>query len=560
MKKILLVLMMALPILGYAQKKKTLKNPLRLLTVPETSNVDSIAIWDSNKIVSHVKYTDFLAKLQADIVIGGGSGNLSTTGTPLINQIPIFTNSNTVKGYNNFRFNDSNGFLTASGINGDFTLSSSGSTLVWYDDSTGITQYGDGAIDITNSTTLIKNQLDIQLDGSSVGRIYFDGGAGVIAYDDINSTFTLNADVIGQSIIKIGGTSSDVLLGDGSTILLSAIGGLNNLVEDLTPELGGDLDALTNNISNIDIITANNIQATSGTSNFGNINITSGTSFALNGSGWNFQPGSTLHSFATPIFYSGLSMDSTIFDGTASVSEDDYVLTYDNATNTASFEVPSAGSSADDTVYGVSWDGNTDAATKNSIYDKIETIASGGGSGDVTKVGTPVNNQLGVWTGDGTLEGESNLTYDGELNITGLTNILNTGTGSALIVNRTDGSIMNLKAGSAKSQFGFLEDYDFAIVSDTRANLELGTGAGTTRLLVTTTSVTVPTLTIAQINSAGAKSAITQEYGHATYGEKVSVPATSTSTGVVGQWAVDATHVYYCHAVDAWRRVATSTF
>jgi len=33
--------------------------------------------------------------------------------------------------------------------------------------------------------------------------------------------------------------------------------------------------------------------------------------------------------------------------------------------------------------------------------------------GDVFKVGTPVNNQIGVWTGDGTLEGESELTYDG---------------------------------------------------------------------------------------------------------------------------------------------------
>lgn len=38
------------------------------------------------------------------------------------------------------------------------------------------------------------------------------------------------------------------------------------------------------------------------------------------------------------------------------------------------------------------------------------TIAGGG---DVTKVGTPVNNQIGVWTGDGTIEGTSDLTFDG---------------------------------------------------------------------------------------------------------------------------------------------------
>jgi hypothetical protein len=35
------------------------------------------------------------------------------------------------------------------------------------------------------------------------------------------------------------------------------------------------------------------------------------------------------------------------------------------------------------------------------------------GSGDVSKVGTPVNNQVGVWTGDGTIEGTSALTFDG---------------------------------------------------------------------------------------------------------------------------------------------------
>lgn len=37
---------------------------------------------------------------------------------------------------------------------------------------------------------------------------------------------------------------------------------------------------------------------------------------------------------------------------------------------------------------------------------------TGGGAGDVTKVGTPVNNQLGVWTGNGTIEGDAALTFD----------------------------------------------------------------------------------------------------------------------------------------------------
>lgn len=40
------------------------------------------------------------------------------------------------------------------------------------------------------------------------------------------------------------------------------------------------------------------------------------------------------------------------------------------------------------------------------------TWAVPAGSGDVSKVGTPVDGQIGVWTGDGTIEGDSALTFD----------------------------------------------------------------------------------------------------------------------------------------------------
>jgi len=57
------------------------------------------------------------------------------------------------------------------------------------------------------------------------------------------------------------------------------------------------------------------------------------------------------------------------------------------------------------------------STTKDAVYDKIESLAVGG---DVTKVGTPADNQIGVWTGDGTIEGTSGLTYNGSLlNING---------------------------------------------------------------------------------------------------------------------------------------------
>ena len=46
-------------------------------------------------------------------------------------------------------------------------------------------------------------------------------------------------------------------------------------------------------------------------------------------------------------------------------------------------------------------------------YDVVATSTLGiiGGGGDVTKVGTPVDNQIGIWTGDGTIEGIPGLSY-----------------------------------------------------------------------------------------------------------------------------------------------------
>ena len=47
----------------------------------------------------------------------------------------------------------------------------------------------------------------------------------------------------------------------------------------------------------------------------------------------------------------------------------------------------------------------------NDVLEALDGYSSG--SGDVTKVGTPVDSQVGVWTGDGTIEGVSDLTWDG---------------------------------------------------------------------------------------------------------------------------------------------------
>lgn len=92
---------------------------------------------------------------------------------------------------------------------------------------------------------------------------------------DTNTTYAVSAetttgganlrltgsDASTDDVAIVAGTGATVTRTDANTITISATGsGLANVVEDTTPELGGNLDALDNDITNVDVLETDGIQ------------------------------------------------------------------------------------------------------------------------------------------------------------------------------------------------------------------------------------------------------------------------------------------------------------
>jgi hypothetical protein len=92
---------------------------------------------------------------------------------------------------------------------------------------------------------------------------------------------------------------------------------------------------------------------------------------------------------------------ATLNDSGSITTAGDLVLT-EKADHT---ETPAAGA-------GYLWVKNTAPSSLIFTDDTGADTTLGSGSGDVSKVGTPVDSQIGVWTGDGTIEGDTALTFD----------------------------------------------------------------------------------------------------------------------------------------------------
>jgi len=138
---------------------------------------------------------------------------------------------------------------------------------------------------------------------------------------------------------------------------------------------------------------------------------------------------------------------------------------------------------------------NATGTPSSSTYLRGDnTWATIGGGGDVTKVGTPVNNQIGVWTGDGTIEGTSGLTYDGS-------NLLLTGdlgsTGSRITKGWfTDLQVTNAIAGSITGNAG--------TVTNATLTTALTVNTGTVTLVGNVANTSVLTIGAGAVSVSGA--------------------------------------------------------
>lgn len=124
----------------------------------------------------------------------------------------------------------------------------------------------------------------------------------------------------------------------------------------------------------------------------------------------------------------GVALDAASHDIELTAVEANLVHDHDGITGGATVEGTSIGSTGEA------------GGTKYLREDGDGTCSwqTPAGSGDVSKVGTPVDNQVGVWTGDGTIEGTAGLAYDGStLALTGAMTVTSTVDGRDVA---TDGS------------------------------------------------------------------------------------------------------------------------
>lgn len=250
----------------------------------------------------------------------------------------------------------------------------------------------------------------------------------VYLLDDTGADYTVSSIVAGTNVNVITFSGSP----DLSSIVTSdflTISGSNEAVNSGTFLITAvDNSAKTITVSNIDAETATN--ETTGATAYYTVGAWDGAikgeHVAFNGSAWQItSPSDGVLCFDQALglhrYYSATygHWDKTLAAPTAL----NYQGAYDASTNSPNLDSSPSGIQIGDmytvtvagTFYtealeiGDSLIAEVDNPSQLSDWTRIQKNVDG----VVTKVGTPANNQIGVWTGDGTLEGDSKLTWSG---------------------------------------------------------------------------------------------------------------------------------------------------
>ena len=258
--------------------------------------------------------------------------------------------------------------------------------------------------------------------GISGGTITSTGTLTVSAGDGLSqSTTGLLVDYLGtNNIILSAPSTATSTLGTSDQILVSA-NSTNNIVKSTISNL-----PFTNNVGDITEVVAGNKLTGGGTSGSVTLDLASNNiSQWSNNSGYTTNTG-TVTSIKVTTNGTALGLSGSVStSGTCTLpwagSSTQYVT--GNGALKSFPTIPAGANNATITLAaGTGLTGGGSFTVNQSGNQTITFNASGGGgSGNVSNTGTPVNDQLAVWTNSTTIEGTTNLTFkSGELAVNGI--------------------------------------------------------------------------------------------------------------------------------------------
>lgn len=364
--------------------------------------------------------------------VPAGGGDVVKVGTPVNNQIGVWTGDGTIEGDAGLTWDSATttlavvGGITVTGNVDGRDISADGTKLDF--------------ITITQAVDLDTLESDVTTNNAKVTNATHTGdvtGSTTLTIDNDAVTYAKMQNVVGNNVILgnnvgAGGPVDELTASEVRTIINVADGATANSSDATLLARANHTGTQTaSTISDFDTEVANNTDVTANTAKVSNAthtgDVTGATALTIQSVAITGQTGVTADS-ADYVLISDTSdagnlkkaLVSDFGGGSSTLSG----LTDTDITGGAKGDIlVHNGTDWVDVTVGT----NDQVLTADSAQTTGVKWSTPSGSGDVIKVGTPVDNQVGVWTGDGTIEGTSGLTYNGTtLDLTG--NITLTGT------------------------------------------------------------------------------------------------------------------------------------